>query len=492
MKRTIAFIKKYWFHLAIAAILLLTIFLRFVNYSDRFGLAYDQAHDALLSHYAVTNAKLPTLGPFSSAGPFQTGGEWYWILMMGTMLAPNFLLAPWIFLTSLYVVFVGLIIKVGYRLGGKPFALIAGLLATVSTAQIMQGTNLTNQTPQALVSLLAILAGFTYVKKFQIRYLFFVGLCIGLGSSIHLSGVGLLLFALSLIIVYRKISIKGLFLLGLGIVIPWIPVFWTDYHHNFINIQNMIHYYRYDQHKISLDVLGRRWLTYAGVFWPTEWARMIGGFPLIAYFEIFTIALLFILRMGVKREIVTLALTLVLMIGLLRYTHTPLFSSYLVFTHPFVLLLTAWIGYVIFQKWKAVGIAFLAAIISCSLWVSVMEIQSLNNTTARRAEDTYNVLIEKYPNQKFAVYTYKEKYNMENYVLALYLEKSGKFDPKGQMITTVPVKAFPYQVVYQNSLNYQLLNLPVSQSAKLKKDGWRLVSGETVYVDTENWYENKR
>ena len=55
--------------------------LRFYNYNNRWGLAYDQAHDALVARYALEAGKIPLVGPFSSAGAFQTGGEWYWIIM---------------------------------------------------------------------------------------------------------------------------------------------------------------------------------------------------------------------------------------------------------------------------------------------------------------------------------------------------------------------------------------------------------------------------
>jgi len=232
--------KKHYFKYGVVGILLLAVFLRFYKYGERWGLAYDQAHDALIAHYALLNFKIPLLGPFSSAGPFQTGGEWYWLIMLGTVFAPYWVLAPWIFITFLSVVFVGFIIYVAYKIAGKQYALIAGLLAAVSTAQILQGTNLTNQTPQALLSLAAIWCFITYIKKKEIKYLLLLGLSIGFASSVHLSGVGLIFLPVSMVLVYRKISFKGIGLLILGAVIPWLPVFIVDFQNNFINIRHMI------------------------------------------------------------------------------------------------------------------------------------------------------------------------------------------------------------------------------------------------------------
>lgn len=69
---------------------------------------------------------------------------------------------------------------------------------------------------------------------------------------------------------------KALGLLILGLVLPWILVFGNDFANHFFNTKNMLRYYLHDQYKIPLEAFGRRWLSYAGVFWPTSWANIIG------------------------------------------------------------------------------------------------------------------------------------------------------------------------------------------------------------------------
>lgn len=184
---------RYWFGIGIFVLVFIASFLRFYNYQNRWGLGYDQAHDALVARYALENHQLPFLGPFSSAGPFQTGGEWYWFIMLATLVYPHSVITPWIVLTGVYVVFVFLITILGKELVSKQFGLLVGLLSTVSTAQIAQSVNLTNQSPLALISLCSIWSMIKYVKERKNIYLFFLGLSVSLASTIHLQGASLFL-----------------------------------------------------------------------------------------------------------------------------------------------------------------------------------------------------------------------------------------------------------------------------------------------------------
>src|SRR3990167_10123879 len=107
MKKLKLFLKKNWFLVGVFLIFALSAFFRFYQYEDRWGLAYDQAQFAILARYSVETFQLPLLGPFSSGGPFQTGGEWYWILMLGTTAYPSLVISPWIFLTLISLLAVG-------------------------------------------------------------------------------------------------------------------------------------------------------------------------------------------------------------------------------------------------------------------------------------------------------------------------------------------------------------------------------------------------
>ncbi len=58
---------KKTFFIILFCITALGFFLRFWNYSGRYGLAYDQAHDAIVAREAIREGKVPLVGPFSSA-----------------------------------------------------------------------------------------------------------------------------------------------------------------------------------------------------------------------------------------------------------------------------------------------------------------------------------------------------------------------------------------------------------------------------------------
>jgi len=479
------FLRKHYFALSIIVILTLAISLRFYDYDNRWGLAYDQAHDALIAHYAVENFKIPLLGPFSSAGPFQTGGEWYWIIMLGTIIYPGAVITPWLFMTSLYVGFVGLIIIVANKIAGRKYALIAGLLAAVSTAQIIQGTNLANQSPQALFSLLSILFAVLYVKKNSLRYLFWLGFFIGFAASIHLSGAGLVFIPLSVFIILRKFPIKGVLLLALGGIIPWLPIFWIDSQNNFINTQNMIQYYLHDQYKIPLEVLGRRWTTFLGNFIPEEWAYIIGGFPILGYIEIALIGSLFFFKKLVRKEILIVILSLVFMIILLRYTHTPIFRSYLVFIHPMVLLITSWTVYVLIVKKKVIGVFILLIIFSASMYTNIIEISKQSNRSNIFAKAQLTALDKRYKNDKFAVYSFNNFWNAQNYILALYLEKEGKIDPNGRRISIIRNADFKRPIILKDDIGHALIDVDASSAAILKKQNWKNIDAKGVYLETQ-------
>ncbi|MEK7120629.1 MAG: glycosyltransferase family 39 protein, partial [Patescibacteria group bacterium] len=338
-------LKKHWFGICILLILFLATFLRFYNYENRWGLAYDQAHDALVARYALEHHKIPLVGPFSSAGPFQTGGEWYWIIMAAYAIYPHSVLSPWIAITLISLVFVFVAILVGSEIAGKGFGILLGMLSTVSTGQIAQSVSLTNQSPLALVSLLAIWSMVRFAKTKSDRYLFFLALSVTLAASIHLQGISLVLLIVTTLLFFGVRTKRSFLMIILGILIPIIPLIIFDLKNDFVNSRGFLQYVIYDQYKIPFEALGRRWLTYLGVFWPNAWSHVIGGIREVAYIQILSLVFVFLYglyRKSISKIWLTIAVTFLLMVVLLRYTRTPLFDSYIVFLHPFILLLTGW------------------------------------------------------------------------------------------------------------------------------------------------------
>jgi hypothetical protein len=487
------------FEISLLLILLLAIFLRFVNYSNRWGLAYDQAHDALLARYAISGFHIPLVGPFASGAQFQTSGIWYWFLMVATQIYSPLLIMPWLVITSSYVLFVVLMILIGRELEGKYFGLLVGILTAVSTAQIAQSTNLTLTAPMCFISALAILAFLKYAKTKKKIYLFLLGLSFGLAPSTHLQGV-LLIVAFPVFIIALKLKdIKSWAILILGLVIPIVPLIIFDLRNNLVNSVGLINYLFHSQYRTSYDALGRRWLTYIAIFWPSPWALIIGGYSAVSYL----IGVIFsgliiekIYRKGMGKTWITLIISFILMVIVMRYVRNPLFESYLVILHPFVLLFSALAIFLLSKKNLYLGLALLVLIIAGSIYKDYLNIASSTNTAAIVANDLSSSLIQKYPSGKFSVYDYNYKSSGFSFPLILYLDGYGKINDNGIKIgivnatsgALIQFKEFP---IISNGNNYQIININSSNSSELKKQGWIPVNPSYIYNSVEDWHKNK-
>lgn len=471
-------------------ILLLAVFLRFYNYPQRFGLAHDQAAFAITARHALESLQLPLLGPFSSGGPFQTGGEWYWLVMLGTMLYPTSVLSPWVFLTGLTVLAVFLMIVLGKELIDKNFGLMLGFLTAVSTAQITQSTNLTNQTPIIIFSVLALIFMVKYLKTKKLRFLFWQSLTIGIASSIHIQGVALLPL-IFLTVIFGKINLKkGIPLIFLGIILPWVPVLIADQQNGFYNTKNILTYYSSSQAQVSYEVLGRRWLTFITDFMPQAWGFIVGGNKLagaISMIVVACIAVFSFFKKTLSRQLVVIILSTMLMFAVLRYTRAPLFESFFVFIHPFIIVLTGWALYFLMQQKRAVGILAFAIILLLTLYKDLPEIRGGANYTPKEANSAKEELMSLFPNGKFAIYDYQFKTTINSLSLVLFLSAANKISDNGQKIgITNTQQELP---IIEKREGYTMFDLSEVNDTEIKK--WALMNPSEIYHSTQTWYKNK-
>ncbi len=497
MENLSAFIKKNWIPIAKISIIVLAIFLRFYSYGDRWGLAYDQAHDAIVARYALYHFKLPLLGPFSSAGAFVTGPQWYWFIMLGTLIFPWAILTPWVVLTIVFVFFVYLMMKIAEEIGGNTFALIVGLISAVSTAEISQSINLTNQAPLSVLSAIAIWSSLMSLKTKKNIYIFLLGLSTALAINTHLQGMLLVPFSLVFFILNYK-SVKSLAIWSIGFLIPFVPLIYFDFTHNFYNSKNMLQYYLADQYKISLDVLGRRWLTYAGVIWPRLISEAIGGNIIIGYLisiiSSIVLAYAFIKKSIPKLILLILSSSLIAVI-FIRYMRTPIFDSYIMFMHPWIFLIVGWVILFISKKSVVLGLTLLAVVSLGSLYKNIPQIVNAKNYTASLADTWSKELVRKYPNNKFAVYDYKYVTKEKSLSLVLYLDRLKKIDDNGIKVgltISTPGAKFVFPPIIGKKGEYQVFNLNSSNSSQLSKEGWFLLNPSLIYNSTEEWYIGKK
>lgn len=499
MEKVSPYLEKLWFSRWAVLIVVLAGVLRFYNYPNRWGLAVDQASFALLTRYALFNQKLPLLGQFTSAGPFQTGGEWYWFLMIAQAFYPFSLLTPWVVMTFVYILFVALFMVMSKDIFSKRVALIAGLFAAVSTSQIEQGFNLSNQSPLPILSLIAIWIAISYIRHKKTLNLFLLGVCVGAAPTFHTQGFLLMPLPVITLILAGRFRIKDICYLVLGLFLPWIPIFIADSDNNFRNTQNMIQYYLKDQYKISLDVLGRNWKTYLSIFWPSAWANIIGGIAIIGYMQIIVVIIVgaySLYRRIFTKEWLLIVFTFLSMVFILRYTRVPLFDSNLLLTHVCIFLLFAGVMDVIIKKNKFIGYVMIAVIISGSLYANINNIMHATNYTAARSEFLRYNLISKYPDDVFSLYDFQSKTLGISQPLTLFIDEKNKISDKGKKIGVLYATSsasLQYPVIFKETgqVGIYLVSLDHLQKDDIAKD-WESVNPSAVYRNVQEWYTFKK
>ncbi len=495
MEKLESFLKKYWFEICIAIIIFIAIVLRFYNFENRWGLAYDQTRDVLVAHEALRTHSIPLIGPFSSAEQFVYGPQWFWVLMLMIGIYPSSFITPWIIQILLYVLMVFVMIIIGKEINGKIFGLLVGLFTAISPAQIAQSTNLTSPSMVSIFSIASVYFFVKYVKERKPLYSFLLGFFIATAVNIHFQAVGLFVL-IPIIIVFSKGTKQTLLSLFLGILIPFIPLIVFDLKNNFYETRGILDYYMYGQYKIYLP---NRWLTYAGVFWPNSWALIIGGYRLIGYgiIAMLSATVLFtIYKREFKKPLVSLMLGFLLMFIMLRYYRGERYDGYIIFLHPFVLLFTAWLNYRLFIYRRLLGLIFCIILVGSSLHVVILEITNATNYAASRAEAWKNTLIEKFPDKKFAIYDYGYKSAGFSLPLVLFLEHENKLSDRGYLIGfgSHPIISMrlPHPEIKENKAGFTLRDLSSSSSAELEKAGWAFVNPSAIYHSTVEWYIGKK
>jgi hypothetical protein len=373
---------------------------------------------------------------------------------------------------------------IGKELGGKKLGLVTGLIATFSPLQISQGVNLTNQSPMALVSAFAILMAIRYLRTKKLIYAFLLGNFIALGISIHLQGIGLLFILFAVIILGWPHSFLKIMAIALGIVFQFLPWIIFDLNNNFYNLRGLWQYYRWEQYKIWLP---NRWLTYVFSFWPDLWRKIVGGNYWLSLFQGVSLVLVcFLSFFKKKKEFLLVIFSFILIFISLRYYRGEKFESYYVFTHPFVFLLSGWLVLKILNWKKLIGSIFLLGIVLGSTLQIRAHYQKSSNTLYPLVKEWEEILKEKFPGQKFAVYDYELNTKTQTAALSLILDIDNLIDDGGVKIGISSEKfQIPSQTFY-NKNGYSLTNI---SNIKEEGDKWAFLNPSEIWRGTEEWWK---
>ena len=495
MKNIKSFVRKHWFGICVALVVLLAGLLRFYNYDVRWALAHDQARDALVAREALRQHKIPVLGPFSQAGSFVMGPIWYWFVAASTAIYPNFILTPWIVLTLSFVFVVYLMILIGKEIDGKLFGIILGIITAISSSQVAQSTNLTNPSGVVIFSVLAVYFSIKYIKTGKNLFLFLFPFFIAIAINIHLQAIGLLAIIPAALVI-KKPYLKQLIYLILCFAIPFGPLIIFDLNHNFYNFRSMLDYYLYGQYRIYVP---NRWLTYVLEYWPFAWGYIVGGIKEAGYLIILLLSLM-VLYLGVIKKRISKPMLFIILVFLfifvmLRYYRGERFDSYLIFVHPFVLILTGWTILSLIKLNKILGLVFFGIIIIGGMYINILTIKNTTNHTASQVDNWKNQLIKKYPDKKFTIYDFQQKNKSSSLPLSLYLDVDNKIDDKGTKVGLVIATSgarFAHPSIYGERMGWQLLDLSSSTSAELLQEGWFNANPSAIYKETEEWFIGKK
>lgn len=473
-----------WYPILAFLVIIIAIFFRFYHFSTRWGLAFDQAHDALVAREALRQKKIPLLGPFASGANIVGGPQWYWVMAFFTWLYPRSVLAPWFGLAVLYVFFVALMMRIGYLLGSKKLALLVGVIAAFSPLQISQGVSLTNQSPMALIAAISLWALINYIKNKRSIFAFLLGTAIAAGVNIHLQGTGLLFLIPTAVFYGQRHSLKSIFAFLTGFGLQFIPMFIFETRTNFYNLSGLINYFLDEQYKTGIST---GWLTYVFSFWPDLWRKIAGGNQWTSSLQGLGIAFLVVLGVFKKKfskPFLALVLSFVLIFISLRYYRGPQFESYYVFVHPFVLFFSAWFVWKIWNWKKVLAYLLLLFLLANSLKLSLDHYQVEKNATYPLVKSWEKELAGKFPGSKFAVYDCQAITRGKTASLALVLSADDLIDDRG---IKIGVSRDPETISERTFLKQGYFLTDISEIKK-ESDDWVFLNPSQIWKETEEWY----
>jgi len=495
LKLMIEFFKKQKVQFYIfLGILLLGAFLRFYNYPYRYGLGEETIRDAVIGIEGARELQFPLTGSFSSLGPF-TFGPWYAYQLIVFYLIFPFIYSPWIYLSIISVAYIFIMYKIGKILGGDIFALVLAFLVAISPAQIISATHLTSHSNTNLFAALSIWIFLIFLTKNKSKWwnLLF-GFVIGVGMNLHFQMGGLLILPLTLLIYKRKFL--NFVYSGLGVIISFIPMLIFEMNNHWFTTRNIFFYLTEGKNAIYVP---NRWLFYIRDFWPAFWSDAL-GIP-IWFGGIIIILFLFFAawsacKKKLSKNLFLLIIAFLFNFVLLRYYWGPRFFGYLNFLRPFVFIFTTFAIVNLKYKKIYIGLILLPFIIFFS-YPRIMS-EFTPDSFSKTINNGIIQLEQKYPNEKFTLYTCAKKYtgayNSSAFSTLFLLELKNKISDNGIKIAVENDCEFPKKSGSTDKEEYPLLNsigirnFSKASNSAILEAGWKPLTFARMYDQYARWW----
>ena len=456
MAKLLRIIKK---NLLLLLILTIATILRFYNYSNRWVFNQDQARDITIALYAIRNRQIPLVGSPSSAGPFNFGALYDWLVILITFIFP-LVNGPWIAFTLLSILSVYLFYQIGINLQDKKLGLILAILSATSPLVIHNSSDMLNTVAVFYAVCLNFVFITKYIQKPENIYLPLIGFTVGLANNFHFQSLGFGSILITFLIFnwrnFKQFLTNLLFVAG-GFIISFLPNIVFDLLNDLKWSKSVFTYYfAGGTDKFYYPV---RWLTDIRDFWPQLWGNIITGFGQFGY--ILVLAYLYILIRNYKKKSPTLRFNSILLTSLfiqvvmLRYYKGVRSSEYLITFHSYFIFLT---GFILAHITRKVALlSFLAIIITLALSSLTKEINRPS-----QAQEIYN-LYQQINQNKVTLYSLNGPNQVNLPLFYLYYRQNNiDLDTGYKIATCTPTQDYscPHpSLIIASSPHYQIYDV---------------------------------
>ncbi len=453
-------------------VIILALYFRFYNYTDRLSIHTDNGRDAQIAKFALDNLIIPQIGPFSQA-PFFFGPWWYWFLAL-TYLLPLGVFSPWFVMSIMSLIFLILIYVLARQIGDKWLAQLAFLIAAFSSSAISNYFNIWNP---AIIPILVTFSLITFIKivkdKVSNRTVFLLSFTIALSTTIHFQT-----FLLAPMIILAIFNMKNKFRSALsailGFTIPFLPFLVFDIAHNWFWTRSFLIFTLVDQNSIYVP---NRWYTYLSDYWPGTWANALGTSKNFAVFSIATVVTVIVLK--AKEIMKNKALFLLIIIFLfdilvLRYYKGTRQIYYGFYSYPFIIIFTAWAIREVAKVSRTVAIVIVLVLLTFTYKQSANALLS-NKISVTKINNLKNQIYTNYPNYSYNIYGCSKNISSISQPLALFMYQDGRNSMDGFKIG-----------VCENIDEFSWAPL---SDIEANSNTWFSKSTEIVYRDNLEWWK---
>lgn len=344
----------------------IAIFWRFVDFDNRWVLNQDQARDAIIALYANRSGLVPEIGSPSSAGPFNFGPWYDWIIMLWEKILPT-INGPWIGFGIMSVTSV-----VFYYLTG---GWIAGLIAAMAYGPVINSPDMLNTVLVGFGVAMAWWAVKKYMESDTWKWGILVGFSVGMTINFHFQALGLLAIPLVVFII-NKFNLKKGLVMGAGLIISFVPLITFDIQNKGVWIKSVIEYYTVGVNKFYVPV---RWLTEIKDFWPHLFGSTTVGVENFGYVLVILGVIIIIRKKKIDKFWWIVGMVFLIQIFLMRNYKGVRSREYLIAFQGIIILISSWIVVGWYKLNKYFGAIILGTVIilaSVNNWQSIKKYPS--------------------------------------------------------------------------------------------------------------------